>query len=96
MARWLHVFAVGINRYAGDKHRLTSPAGCHGDPAGCGGRCGESRAEQRPELPDDRVARPAEGDTMRTFVSHCAFITTPDICNINNISIILWVSSLLT
>lgn len=50
------------------------PAGCHADPAGRGGRCGESPAAQRSERPDDRADRPAGGN-VRTAVSLDLFLS---------------------
>lgn len=39
---------------------LTWSAGCHGDPAGCGVRCGESPAERRRERRHDWADPPEE------------------------------------
>lgn len=59
---------VESRHVTGVEHGLTWPAGCHGNPAGCGGRCGESPAVQRPEPPDGRADRPAGGN-IRAAVS---------------------------
>lgn len=54
--------SVFVVRVTGVERRLTLPAGCHGDPAGCAGRCGESRAEQRPAPSDGSADQPAAGN----------------------------------